>query len=60
LQGIIIEPGFHKELRFTLIAPQTKVDQRKLFIILKYRMGETEQFNENHIYFWIHDRHRDI
>jgi len=60
VQGIFIEPGFHKELRITLIAPQTKVDQRKLFVILKYKMGETEKFNENHVYFWIHDRPQDI
>jgi len=59
IREISIEPGFNtiKKLRFEV--PESNTDHRKLFLILRSRMGNKLKFLENNIYFWI-DRHQTI
>ncbi len=53
IDNITIEPGFHKTINLAFTAPDTKADERKLFIILRSKLEGSEVFKEEDIYFWI-------
>lgn len=53
IDNISIKPGFHKTINLAFTTPDTKADERKLFVILRSKLEGSEVFKEEDIYFWI-------
>ncbi len=53
IDNITVEPGFHKTINLAFTAPDTKADERKLFVILSSKLEGSEVFKEEDMYFWV-------